>query len=213
MLAAAADGRRFRVCLADKLRASRRSRLQIDPACRVIVNPTRRSVRRTPLDLRDNRVSRRQKSFAILSKILLGIANAHSHSSSEGQERTADHRRLTGLECRLLPRQTRVTSDFHKILRESSHVVGSACHPPDCFSYFAPGRVQSVVMSISVCPLTTQKPHDRTSPNFFACCMALALSSSVVSVAICYVLPVLLMTSCSHTMGPVGMQNQARLYV
>jgi len=55
----------------------------------------------------------------------------------------------------------------------------------------------------------TRKPHGRTSPDVLCMLPVAVARSSSDSAAIRYVLPVLRMTSCFHTMGPVG-QNQAR---
>ena len=58
----------------------------------------------------------------------------------------------------------------------------------------------------SVCPSAsiTGKPCGRTSPNF-VCLLPMAVArSSCDGVAIRYVLPVLRMTSCFHTVGPIG---------
>jgi len=68
-----------------------------------------------------------------------------------------------------------------------------------------PGRVQSIVMTMSVCLFvrlsarTTGKTHGRISPNFCACCLYMAVArSSSGGVAICYALPGRWMTSCFH---------------
>ena len=50
--------------------------------------------------------------------------------------------------------------------------------------------------------MQNRKPCGQTSPNFL-CLWPVACSDGVV---IRYVLPVLQMTSCCHTMGPTGMQ-------
>jgi len=73
--------------------------------------------------------------------------------------------------------------------------------------------VKSIVMSMSVCVSTriTQKPHDCLHRIFVNVAHGPGSSISGGN-AISYVLPVLWMTSCFHTMGPVG-QNQARRYV
>jgi len=78
--------------------------------------------------------------------------------------------------------------------------------------------VRSVLLSMSVCSFVclsvclsariTRKPHCQTSPIFLHVICGRG-SIPLDRVAICYVLPVLRMTSCFHTMGPVG-QNQAR---
>ena len=55
---------------------------------------------------------------------------------------------------------------------------------------------------LSVCPLAyilSRKPHGRTSPNFLCVLHVAAARSSSGGVAICYVLPVLWMTSFFHT--------------
>ena len=59
-----------------------------------------------------------------------------------------------------------------------------------CCCYFAPGRLQCIVMSMSVC----------TSSIFCACCLCVAIRC---------VLPILRMTSCFHIMGPMGFRGVA----
>ena len=74
--------------------------------------------------------------------------------------------------------------------------------------------VCSIVISVSVCLFVClsgrifQKVDIIISPNFlYMLAVAMARSSSYDS-AICYVLPVLWMTSCFRIMGPMG-QNQS----
>jgi len=77
--------------------------------------------------------------------------------------------------------------------------------------YFSPvAGVLSIVMSMSVCLFVRLHNSKTTRLNFnFLCILPVAVAfSSTDSVAIRYVLLVLWMTSCFHTMVPVG-QNQA----
>ena len=85
--------------------------------------------------------------------------------------------------------------------------------------HFAPGGVQSTVVSISVCfsvclsvcPLALLENHmAETRLNFtkFLCMLALAMArSSSDGVAIRYELPVLWMTSCFHTIRPMDQND------
>jgi len=59
-----------------------------------------------------------------------------------------------------------------------------------------------VCLSVCLSARITREPHDQTSP--ILCMLPLAVARSSDGVAIRYVLPVLQMTSCFHTMGPVA---------
>jgi len=74
--------------------------------------------------------------------------------------------------------------------------------------YFAPIGLRSIVMTMSVCRcvcLSVRWHNSKTTrPNFttFLCMLPVAMArSSSDGVAIRYVLPVLRMTACSHTVG------------
>jgi len=83
--------------------------------------------------------------------------------------------------------------------------------------YFASGGCKVlwwICLFVCLSVHIARKPHGQASPNcvcVFPMGTALAWSSSD-GVAIRYVLSVLRMTSCFHTMGPMG-QNQARRYL
>ena len=67
-------------------------------------------------------------------------------------------------------------------------------------------RLWSIVMSMSVCLCVHSCNSKSTRPNFTNLLRMLPVtvaSSSSDGVAICYILTVLWMTSCFHTMGPV----------
>jgi len=62
----------------------------------------------------------------------------------------------------------------------------------------------SVCLSVCLSTRITQKPCGRTSPNFLCMLPVAVIRLSSDGVAICYVLPVLQMTSCFHAMGTIG---------
>jgi len=67
---------------------------------------------------------------------------------------------------------------------------------------------KSVCLSVCLSARITLKPRDRTSPVLLCMLPVAVARSSSDGIAICYILPVLWMTLCFHTTGPVG-QNQA----
>jgi len=69
--------------------------------------------------------------------------------------------------------------------------------------------LRSTVMRVSACLFVclsriTRKPHGRTSPNLFCMLPVAVARSSSAGVDIRYEHPVLMMTSCFHTMGQMG---------
>jgi len=75
--------------------------------------------------------------------------------------------------------------------------------------YFVPGRWCKVLRWVCLSTCMSQKPHVQTSLNFLYMSPVAVARFSSDDRAICYVLPVLWLTSCFHIMEPVG-QNQRR---
>ena len=80
--------------------------------------------------------------------------------------------------------------------------------------FTSPGRgAKYHYMSVCLSTRITREPHGQTSLNVFACCLWPLLGPPLTALQFCYVLPVLWMTSYSHTMEPASGQDQARRYV
>jgi len=80
------------------------------------------------------------------------------------------------------------------------------------YDHFAPEKVRSIVISMSVCLSVCSHDSKIAQSNFSnflhdACAVAVAQSSSD-GVTISYVFPVLRMTSCFHAMGLMGRMKQ-----
>jgi len=116
-----------------------------------------------------------------------------THAYSDHQEKGKND----VVKCILGPDVTLQSSHHETKSRVSSHLA----LPHIYFSsYFAPRRGGKYCLSAHI----TQKLHNRTSPNFL-CMLPVAVAwPSSDGIVICYVLPVLRMMSCFHTMTTMG---------
>ena len=90
------------------------------------------------------------------------------------------------------------------------------------FCYFASGRGakycdqrarMSVCLSVCLSARISQKPHVHISPNFLYMLLVVVALSSSDGNAICYVLPILRMTSCFHIMEGIVPNRRRRVRI
>jgi len=133
----------------------------------------------------------------------------------------ADERRAVNNWCIIQRVGIRRVDDYH-VMRQLNVFAAPLLMLSSCqhrlFNYFNPGSGakycdEQVCLSVCLSSRVTRKRHGRTSRPNFLCMLPVAMARfSSDGDAIRYVLPVLWMTPCFHTVGPMG-QNQVRRYL